>query len=78
MNHEQGFTANLVTALLVLFASGLGFPVSTTHVACGALFGIGLLSKKAHWGMIGKIVTSWVITLPLAAILSALIFWISL
>jgi PiT family inorganic phosphate transporter len=44
MNPGQGFTANLVTAALVIGDSRLGLPVSTTHVSVGALFGIGLVS----------------------------------
>lgn len=71
MNHGQGFTGNLVAAILVLFASQLGVPVSTTHVTCGALFGIGLVNRQAHGGMIRKILASWVITLPTAGFLSA-------
>jgi len=71
MNHGQGFTANLVTALLVIFASKFGIPVSTTHVSCGSLFGIGLVNGKAHWNVIGGIVSAWVLTLPIAAVLSA-------
>jgi PiT family inorganic phosphate transporter len=72
MNHGQGFSANLVTALLVIFASKHGVPVSTTHVSCGSLFGLGLVTKKANWKTIGGILASWVITLPLAATLTAL------
>lgn len=74
MNDGQGFTANLVTSLIVIFASNLGMPVSTTHVSCGALFGIGSTTGKAHWNSILKIVLSWVITLPVATILGFLIF----
>lgn len=74
MNHGQGFSANLVTAILVIFASKWGFPVSTTHVSCGSLFGIGLMNKQADISVIRKIVLAWVITLPLAGILSALCF----
>ena len=37
LNHGQGFTANLVTSILVIFASKLGMPVSTTHVSVGSL-----------------------------------------
>lgn len=48
MNHGQGFTANLITAILVIFASKMGVPVSTTHVSCGSLFGIGLVNGKAN------------------------------
>ena len=56
MNHSQGFTANLITAVLVIAASLMGSPVSTTHVSCGALFGIGLANKEAKWKTIGQIV----------------------
>ncbi|PIW62127.1 MAG: inorganic phosphate transporter, partial [Candidatus Omnitrophica bacterium CG12_big_fil_rev_8_21_14_0_65_50_5] len=61
----------LVTALLVIFASKFGMPVSTTHVSCGSLFGIGLVNGKAHWKIIGGIISAWVLTLPVAALLSA-------
>ncbi|MBY0517548.1 MAG: inorganic phosphate transporter family protein [Bacteriovoracaceae bacterium] len=69
MNDGQGFSANLVTSLIVIGASRFGMPVSTTHVSCGSLFGIGMVTKQAHWGSILKIVTSWITTLPVAAIL---------
>lgn len=74
MNHGQGLTANLITALLVIFASRLGVPVSTTHVSCGSLFGIGLVSGRARWKTIGGIAGAWILTLPLAALLSALFY----
>jgi inorganic phosphate transporter, PiT family len=76
MNHGQGLTANLITAFMVLFASHLGVPVSTTHVSCGSLFGIGAANGKAHWKTIGGIFSAWVLTLPVAAVLSALFFWV--
>lgn len=69
MNDGQAFTANLVTALLVIVASRFGLPVSTTHVSCGSLFGIGAVNCKGHWGMVGKIVVAWVTTLPVAGII---------
>ncbi len=67
MNDGQAFTANLVTAGLVIVASRFGVPVSTTHVSCGSLFGIGLMNRKIHGGMVGQIVLAWITTLPLAA-----------
>ena len=76
MNHGQGFTANLVTSLLVIFASCVGLPVSTTHVACGALFGIGVATGRANARTIGVILLAWITTLPMAAILSGLVFWL--
>lgn len=74
MNSGQGFTANLVTGLLVTTASIHGMPVSTTHVSVGSIFGIGTVTKKANYKMIGKILLSWLLTLPIAAIVSALLF----
>ena len=74
MNDGQGFSANFVTSLIVIGASQLGMPVSTTHVSCGALFGIGTITKQAHWGSILKIVMAWVITLPVAGGLGLLSF----
>ena len=71
MNHGQGFSANLVTAAIVTLASPLGLPVSTTHVACGALFGIGLVNGEARGKTIAEIVAAWVTTLPIAAVLGA-------
>jgi PiT family inorganic phosphate transporter len=71
MNAGQGFTANLVTAVLVAGASRLGLPVSTTHVAVGSLFGIGLVNGSARARMLLTILLAWVGTLPLSAALAA-------
>ena len=77
MNHGQGFTANLTTAILVVLASLFGLPVSTTHVSVGSLFGIGLTTGKANPRAISAIVLSWLITLPCAAILGGSIYWVT-
>jgi PiT family inorganic phosphate transporter len=74
MNDGQGFSSNLVTGLIVVLASRFGMPVSTTHVSCGTLFGIGTVTRQADWKIITKIVSSWIITLPVAAIISYFIF----
>jgi len=74
MNPGQAFTGNLVTALLVISGSLLGFPLSTTHVSCGAIFGIGMVNGTARRNTIAQILLAWLITLPTAAILAAL-FW---
>lgn len=72
LNEGQGLAANLVTSILVLGASRLGVPVSTTHVSCGSLFGIGMATGGGDKRTILSIAASWVITLPVAAALSAL------
>ena len=74
MNAGQGFSANLVTAGLVLAASRFGLPVSTTHVSVGALFGIGAATREARRTAIASIVTAWIVTLPVAAGVAALAY----
>lgn len=76
MNSGQGFTANLVTGLLVTTASIHGMPVSTTHVSVGSIFGIGTATKKADIKVVRKILLSWLLTLPIAASISALVYFI--
>ena len=71
LNHGQGFTANLITSLLVIAASKFGLPVSTTHVSVGSIYGIGLVNGTANSREIAKIGLSWLLTLPVAALLSA-------
>jgi inorganic phosphate transporter, PiT family len=71
MNPGQGFTANLVTALLVAGASRFGLPVSTTHVSVGSLFGIGVVNRTARARTVLTILIAWVTTLPLGAAFAA-------
>jgi len=74
----QGFTANVTTAGLVLFASNLGVPVSTTHVSCGSIFGIGAVNRSGRWQTISRILLTWATTLPAAAVISGVIYlWVS-
>lgn len=77
MNPGQGFAANLSTALLVTTASLHGLPVSTTHVSVGSLLGIGITTRQAKWKSVPGVLASWVVTLPCAAGLSALAFWLA-
>lgn len=72
MNPGQGFSANLSTALLVTTASLHGMPVSTTHVSVGALLGMGSVTGQAKWRTVLPVLASWVITLPVAAMLAAI------
>jgi PiT family inorganic phosphate transporter len=76
MNSGQGFSANLVTGILVILASRFGLPVSTTHVSVGSIFGVGLVSGKANVKVFSQILLSWILTLPIAACLSAAFYWI--
>jgi len=76
LNHGQGFSANFVTGTLVVFASNFGISISTTHVTVGSIFGIGLIAKNVNISVISSILLSWVLTLPIAAILGGGIFFI--
>jgi len=74
MEPHQGFLANVITSFLVIFASKWGLPVSTTHVSCGALFGIGAANGQARWNVVRTILLAWLLTLPIAALSGALIY----
>lgn len=78
INHGQGLSANLVTAFLVLVASKFGVPVSTTHVSVGSIFGIGLVNGKSNTAMVRNILLSWVITLPVAMVISGISYLLTI
>ena len=70
IDHLPGLAANLVTALLVLFASKLGVPVSTTHVSVGSIAGVGAGARSLDWPTVRNIALSWLATLPMAAVIA--------
>ncbi len=74
---SRGFCATLAAAATVVIASRTGLPVSTTHVAVGAVIGVGLAQGLAALDLrvIGMIAVSWFITLPVGAVLSAFFFF---
>ncbi len=74
MHPASGFTAELSAASIVLLASTLGLPVSSTHILVGAVLGIGLVNHATNWSLMKPIAMAWVITLPAAAVLSAMTF----
>ena len=71
-----GFSANMAAASTVVAATYVGFPISTTHTLVGAVIGVGLAKGVAHLDLasIGRIVMSWVITIPAGAIFTVLFF----
>ena len=69
-----GFSAELAASTVILLATKLGIPVSSTHILIGAVLGIGILNRDANWKMVKPIVLAWVITLPIAAGSAALIY----
>lgn len=77
IDHSQGLAANLATSVLVIAASLWGLPVSTTHVSVGSLFGIGATSGCADLRVVSTILLSWLLTLPCAALLGAVAYWLA-
>ncbi|GHF83947.1 inorganic phosphate transporter [Thalassotalea marina] len=75
---SRGFAAELAAACTVVIASGAGLPISTTQTLVGAVLGVGMARGIAaiNLGVVRNIVVSWVITLPVGAGLSIIIFWI--
>ncbi len=67
----SGFAAELSAATVVMLASVLGLPVSSTHILIGAVIGVGLVNRAANWKLLRPIFLAWVITLPVAATLGA-------
>ena len=71
-----GFSANMATASTVVFASYLGFPISTTHTLIGGVIGVGLANsaKDIDWPSVYRIFASWVITIPIGAVFTILFY----
>ena len=74
---SRGYCATLAAAATVVLASRTGLPVSTTHIAVGAVIGVGLARGigAIDLRVIGSIVVSWVVTLPVGAALAAIFFF---
>jgi PiT family inorganic phosphate transporter len=68
-----GFSAETAGALSIFFATDFGIPVSTTHTITGAIVGVGATNRLSavRWGIAGRIVWAWVLTIPAAALISA-------
>jgi len=74
----DGFCAETGAAAMLFFSSALGVPVSTTHTITGAIMGVGSLKRLSavHWGVAGRIVWAWILTIPCSAALSALTYYL--
>jgi inorganic phosphate transporter, PiT family len=79
MDPAQGFAAQGVGAAVILSASHVGFPLSTTHVISGAIMGAGAAKRfsAVRWGVAGNIVVAWVLTLPASAAVGALTYGVT-
>ncbi len=75
-----GFCAQTSGAIALFLATSLGIPVSTTHTITGAIIGVGLSRRVSavRWGLASRIVWAWVLTIPCAALISALCYHLGL
>lgn len=74
----QGMAAEASSAAVILTSSHLGFALSTTHVATGSILGTGIGKRGAEvrWGVAGRMLVAWMITLPCAAVVGAVMYFI--
>ena len=74
---SRGFSMEMGTVVTVLMAPFFGIPVSTTHCICGATIAVGLCTmdtKGINWVQAAKTLSGWMLTLPVAGIISGLVF----
>jgi hypothetical protein len=74
-----GFSAETAAAISLYLATHLGIPVSTTHTITGAIVGVGSTRRLSavRWGVAGRIVWAWILTMPAAAVMAAVTYAIT-
>jgi PiT family inorganic phosphate transporter len=74
-----GFAAETAGAITLFLASSFGIPVSTTHTITGAIVGVGATRRLSavRWGIAGRIVWAWILTIPMAALMGGLMYWVA-
>ena len=77
MDPPAGFAAQATAGAVICASTKAGYPLSTTHVVSGAVMGSGATKRLSavRWGVAGNIVFAWVLTIPAAAVVSALVWW---
>ena len=75
---SRGFAAELAAATTIVIASGTGIPISTTHTLVGAVLGVGMARgiEAIYLRVVGRILVSWVVTIPAGAFLAIIFFFI--
>jgi PiT family inorganic phosphate transporter len=73
-----GFAAETAGAISLFMATNLGVPVSTTHTITGAIIGVGSIRRLSavRWGVAGRIVWAWILTIPMSAFIAAVFYYI--
>jgi PiT family inorganic phosphate transporter len=73
-----GFCAETAAALTLAYVTLTGTPVSTTHTITGSIVGVGATRRLSavKWGVAGRIVWAWILTIPAAAFVAAVSYWV--
>lgn len=73
-----GFCAETAGAATLFVVTAMGIPVSTTHTITGAIMGVGVTKRvtAVKWGIAGNIITAWILTIPVAILISGTLYWI--
>jgi PiT family inorganic phosphate transporter len=79
LRSHGGFSAEVGGATAVFMATAMGIPVSTTHTITGAIVGAGAVSNhgSVRWGIAGRILWAWIFTIPAAALVSSLVYYLA-
>jgi inorganic phosphate transporter, PiT family len=79
IDSPQGMAAEAASASIILTSSAMGMALSTTHVATGSILGSGVGKPGAtvRWGVAGRMATAWLITMPAAAVVGAVCYFIA-
>jgi len=74
----DGFASQLSSAFVILTASLIGGPVSTTQVVSSSIMGVGAAERvnKVRWGVAREIATAWFLTIPATALFAAGLYWL--
>jgi inorganic phosphate transporter, PiT family len=74
----DGFTSQLASAIIIIGASLIGGPVSTTQVVSATIMGVGTAERanKVRWGVAGDIAMAWLLTIPATALVAAGLYWV--
>jgi inorganic phosphate transporter, PiT family len=77
MEPQTGFAAQATAGAVIYASTKYGYPLSTTHVVSGAVMGAGATRRLSavRWGVAGNIVIAWLVTIPAAALVAALLYW---
>ena len=74
----DGFTSQLASAVIIIGASLIGGPVSTTQVVSATIMGVGTAERanKVRWGVAEEIAMAWLLTIPATALVAAGLYWV--